>query len=133
MVKQADATFQEVFSKASLANSIKLLPWCISSAVPLHYMSGALATMLQQDKDIPATTTASKPEGLLAPGPSNSPTHPPRTPPLPVPPLPNIPFVGTPPVGCPFAEFLAIPTWKKLGLLLQWLTLAIIARQEDPC
>ena len=43
MVKQADATFQEVFSQMSLANSSKLLPWCISSAVPLHYMSRVLA------------------------------------------------------------------------------------------
>ena len=44
IVKQADATFQEVFSQVSLADSIKLLPLCIPSAVPLHYMSGALAT-----------------------------------------------------------------------------------------
>ena len=85
--------FQEVFSQVSLAHSIKLLPWCISSTVPLYYMSGTIATAMQQDEDIPA---ASEPEGSLAPGPSSSPAHPPRTPPLQVPPLLDIPFVGTP-------------------------------------
>ena len=34
MVEHIDATFQEVFSQVSLADSIKLLPWCISSTVP---------------------------------------------------------------------------------------------------
>ena len=113
MIKQTDATFQEVFSKVSTADSIKLLPWCTSSTVPLCYMSGALATTMQQDEDIPATSAASEPEGSPAPGPSSSPTHPPQTPSLPVPPLPDIPFVGTPLVGFPFAEFLAVFTQKK--------------------
>ena len=63
MVKQADATFQEVFSQGSLVDSIKLLPWCISFTVPLHYMSRAQATATQQDEDIPTTTNASEPEG----------------------------------------------------------------------
>ena len=76
-------------------------------------MSGVLATTTQQDEDIPATTTVSKPEGSLPPGPSSSPTHAPGTSPLPVPPLPDIPFVGTPLLGHPFAEFLANPTQKK--------------------
>ena len=110
MVKQADANFQEVFSQVSLADSMKLLPWCISSAVLLHYMSRALATTAQQDEDVPATTTASEPKDSLAQGPSSSQACLPRTPPLPVPSLPDILFVGTPPVGCPFAEFLPIPT-----------------------
>ena len=48
MVEQTDATYQEVFSMVSSANSIKLLSWCISSTVPLHYMSGALATTTQR-------------------------------------------------------------------------------------
>ena len=52
-------------------------------------------------------------KGSPSPGPSSSPTHPPGTPPLPVVPLPDIPFVGTPLVRYPFAEFLAIHTWKK--------------------
>ena len=110
MIKQTDATFQEVFSQVSLADSIKLLPWCISTAVPLCYVSGMMATAMQQDKDIPA---ASKPEGSVAPGPSSCPVDPPRTPPLPVPLLLDILLVGTPPVGHPFAEFLAISTQKK--------------------
>ena len=113
MVKQTDATFQEVFSQVSLANSVKILPWCFSSTVPLHYMSRALTNAMQQVEVVPATTTASEPEGSLAPGPSSSSTQPPETPPLPVPPLPDIPFVGTPPVRCQFAEFLVIPTQKK--------------------
>ena len=64
-------------------------------------------------QDVPATTTASDPEGSLAPSSSSSPAHPPGTPPLPVPPLLDMPFIGTPLVGHPFAEFLAIPTQKK--------------------
>ena len=46
MVKQTDATFQEVFSQVSLADSIKLLPWCISSTVPLCYMSALECSLL---------------------------------------------------------------------------------------
>ena len=113
MVEQTDATFQEVFSRVSLPDSIKLLPWCISSTVPLHYMSRALTTATQQGKDVPATTTASDPEGSPSAGPLSSPTYPPGTPPLPVPPLPDIPLGGTPLVGYPFADFLAVSTQKK--------------------
>ena len=76
----------------------------------LCYMSGTIATAVQQDEDVPA---ASEPEGSSAPGPSSSPVHPPRTPPLPAPPLPDIPLVGTPLVGFPFSKFLAISTQKK--------------------
>ena len=112
MVKQTDATFQEVFSLVSLTNSIKLLSWCVSPTVPLCYMSGTLATIMQQDEEIPTTTNASELEGSPAAGPSSSPTHPPGIQPLPVPPLLDIPFVGTPPVRCLFAEVLAIPTKK---------------------
>ena len=57
--------------------------------------------------------SASEPEGSPALGPSSSPGCPCGILRLPVPLLPDIPFAGTPPVGCPFAEFLAIPTWKK--------------------
>ena len=90
-----------------------LLPWCVSSTVPLHYMSRALSTTMQQHEDVPATTTVSKPEGSPAPGPSSSPTHPPGTLPLPVSSLLDISFVGTLPVGHPFAGFCAVPTQKK--------------------
>ena len=59
MVEQIDATFQEVFSQASSANSINVLPWCLLFAVPLCYMSSMLDTTMQQDEDAPATTMAS--------------------------------------------------------------------------
>ena len=113
MAKEADATFQEVFSQANLTNSIKLLPWCVSSTFPFHYMSEVLATTMQQNEDIPATITVPKLEGSLALGPSNSPAYQTGTLPLPVPPLPDIPFVGTPQVGLCFAWFIASPTQKK--------------------
>ena len=95
-------------SQVSLADSIKLLPWFISAAVALCYMSGMIANAMQQDEDVPA---ASEPEGLRAPGPSSSQVHPPRTPPLLFLPLLDILLVGTPLVG--FAEFLAISIQKK--------------------
>ena len=62
MIKQIDATFEEIFSQASSADSIKLLPLCISVAVPLYYMSKKMATAMQQDEVVPA---ASEPEGSL--------------------------------------------------------------------
>ena len=72
---------------------------------------------MQQGEDVP---TASEPEGSPAPGPSSSPAHPSRTPPLPVTTLPDIPCVGTSLVGDPFAEFLAIPTQKVRPLFQQF-------------
>ena len=36
-------TFQEVFSMTSLAESVKLFPWCISTGIPLHHMDDAFA------------------------------------------------------------------------------------------
>ena len=44
MTQVRNPTFQEVFSMASPTDLIKLLPWCVSSAVPFHYMGEALAT-----------------------------------------------------------------------------------------
>ena len=113
MVRQTDATFQEVFFQVSLADSIKLLPWCIFSPVPplLHEWNDGHC--LQQDEDVPTTTTTSEPEGSLASGHSSSPAHQPGTPPLQVPPLPDILFVGTLLVGYPCADFLAISTQKS--------------------
>ena len=112
MIEQADATFQEVFSQVSLADSIKLLPFCVSSSVPLCYMSRALATTTQQDKDVPATTTASQPEGSLAPGPQAVQLIDPE-----LHHFQYLPYQISPcrhsPLGHPFAEFLAIPTQKK--------------------
>ena len=74
MIDQTDATLQEVLSQASLTEAIKLLPWCISAAVPFCYISGATTMAAQQDEGIPIISgpcpTAPEPElhGLLVPG-----------------------------------------------------------------
>ena len=78
MIDQTDATFQEVFSQVSLTEAVKLLPWCISVAVPFHNISGPVTIAALQDEGIPTISqpcpTASEPEpephGSLAPGPS---------------------------------------------------------------
>ena len=57
MVKEAHATFEEVFTQSSSADSIKLLSWCVSSAFPFYYMSDMLVTATQQEEDVPATIT----------------------------------------------------------------------------
>ena len=112
MINQTDGTFQEVFSQASLTESIKLLPWCISVAVPFCYISRPVTIAAQQDEGIPTISnhcpTASEPEphGSLAPGPSGGLTPPPGIPPLPVSSLPDIPLADTPLMGCPFPDFL---------------------------
>ena len=113
MAEEADVIVQEVCSQVSSTNSMKLLPWCISSAVPLHYMNKALATAAQQEEDVPATITVPKSEGSQALHPSDSPNCQTGTPPLPLLPFLDIHFVCTPPVGHPFAGFSASPTQKK--------------------
>ena len=107
-------TFKRSFPQASLTDSIKLLPWCVSSTIPLHYMSNALATATEQEEVIPVSIAVPKPEGSQAQDPSDSPAHQTETPPLPVPLLLDIPFVGTALVGCPFAGCIAP--------LSQWVT-----------
>ena len=104
--------FHEVFSQAGSTNLIKLLPWCFSSTVPLHYTSEALATTAQQEEDIPATIAVPKLECSQALGPSDSPAYVTGTLPLPVPPLPDISFVGISPIGHPFAHFMPAPHRK---------------------
>ena len=42
MAWEGDYTFQEVFSMTSSAESVKLLPWCVSTSVPLHHMEDTL-------------------------------------------------------------------------------------------
>ena len=113
MAEEADATFQEVFSQTSSTKLVKLLPWCISSAIPLHYLNEALAMTVQQKEDIPVTTTAPELEGSQILAPSDSPAHQTGTPSLPVPFLLDIPVVGTTPFGCPFAGFIVSPMKKK--------------------
>ena len=100
----------EVFTMASLWKSIKLLPWCVSSAVPPHYISEALVVATWQGKNTPPSAVAPKPYELPTLGSSQfslSNWHSSSPGPL----LPDLPFVSTP----PFSEFLAISTQKKWG------------------
>ena len=113
MTQEGDATFQEVFSMASSTDAIKLLPWCLTSAVPFHYIGEALATAMQQGENSPTTTAAPKVVGSMAGGPSSSPAHPTETLPPLILLLLDIPFVVTPPVGHPYPEFIASPTPEK--------------------
>ena len=112
MAKEADTTFQEVFSQASWTDLIKLLPQCVSSAVPLHYMSKALTTTVWQEEDVPVTITVPMLEDSQALNPSDSPAGQTGTPPLPMPPFLDIPFVDTFLVWHPFAGFSAGPIQK---------------------
>ena len=73
-------------SQLSSANLIKLLPWCVSSTVPLHYMRDVLPTTTHYEEHIPSTITVPKPDSSPALGPSDSPACPTGTLPLPVPP-----------------------------------------------
>ena len=117
---------------ASPMESIKLLPWSISSAVPSQYISEPLVTTPQQGENAPATTAMPEPIESITLGHSGSPALHSETPPPIIPLLLDLPLVGTPPVGHPFAEFLATSTQKKWGLLLQWLTQPPL-QQEDLC
>ena len=63
MAEEVDATFQEVFSKTSSAQSVKLFLWCISTTanpgmIPICYMNEALATTMQCRVDTPVAATA---------------------------------------------------------------------------
>ena len=83
-------------------------------------MSKVLAITVQQDENLPATTTVPELESSPVPDLSNSPTHQIRTLPLPVPHLPHITFVVTPPVGHPFAELVASLThWMLAKFVLK--------------
>ena len=81
MAQEGHITFQEVFSMTSLANSVKLLPWCISSGIPLRYMDDALVSIVQWGGDAQATMAAPKQKEPPTLGPSCSPTHLTETPP----------------------------------------------------
>ena len=43
--------FKRYFSQANLADTIKLLPWCVSFTVTPHYMSRMMAIAMQQEED----------------------------------------------------------------------------------
>ena len=73
MAQEGDYTFQEVFSMTSLADSVNLLPWCVSSSIPLHHTDDMLVAAEQQGKTTLATAAAPKLEEPSAPGLSSSP------------------------------------------------------------
>ena len=118
MINQTDATVQEVLSQANSAEAIKLLSWCISEAVPLHYISEAATMAAHQDEGISVASepcpTAPKGEPCrsLVPGP-----HGVLTPPLAMSPvlvfsIPDIPLDGTPFLGHCFAGLTIPPKGK---------------------
>ena len=47
MAWERDYTFQEVFPMTSLANSVKLLPWHVSTSIPLCHMDDTLTVTEQ--------------------------------------------------------------------------------------
>ena len=65
MANKGDATFKEVFSMTSLADSVKLLPWCIVSSITICHMDDALVAAAQQGKTAPAATATPKPGGTI--------------------------------------------------------------------
>ena len=103
-----DTIFQEVFLPVDSTYAVKLLLRRVTVVVPLHYISGAVATATQLVEDIPSMSelcpTEPEPEpcGLQAPGPSRALTSPPGTSPSLVSSIPDIPLSGTPLVGHPF-------------------------------
>ena len=57
-MEEVDATFCEVFSDTRSAESVRLLPWCISTlanpdVIPVHHLSEVLATTVQPGVDAP--------------------------------------------------------------------------------
>ena len=42
MAQEGDHTFQEVFSMTSSGESVKLLPWYVSTGIPLHHMDDTM-------------------------------------------------------------------------------------------
>ena len=109
MIDQTNSTLQEVLSKASSTEAIKLLPWCLSVVVPLCYISEAASVAAHQDESIsiasePCPTVLDpEPHGLPVPDPSGSLIPPPVMSPLPVYSIPDIPLDGTPLLGCSLA------------------------------
>ena len=99
--------------------ALKLLPWCVSAAVPFSYISKVVPIATQQEDGVSTVSktcpTTSEPEPYCSPvpGPSRGLTPPPGTFPLLVSSLLDTPLSGTPLVGQPFSDFLAIPSQGK--------------------
>ena len=118
MINQTDATLQEVLSQVSSIEAIKVLPWCVSMAVPLHYIGKAATMAIHQDEGISIasepcpTVPEPEPHSSLAPGPSGVLTPPSVMSPLPVFSIPDIPLDGTPLLGCSSAGLTIPPKGK---------------------
>ena len=118
MAEKVDATFQEVFSEMSSTDSVRLLPWCISTAanpgmIPIHYMSEALTTTVQQRMDAPVATTALGSEGSQALASTNNPAHQTGTPPLPFFPCHTFYLSAFPQLGVHLSGLSSIPSTKS--------------------
>ena len=126
--QEGDYTFQEVFSMISLANSIKFLPWCISTSVPLHHMDDTLVTTEQQGETTLANPGVLEPGEPSIPGLWSSPAHPTETPPV-IPLLPDLPFEANPFVDAHSFSPLQAPHRKKGTTLLAGHSAIIMARE----
>ena len=88
--------------------AIKFLLWCVTEAVPLHYISRVVDTATQLVEGAPSMSDPCpmepepEPCGSQALGPSMGLTPPPGTSPLLVTSIQDIPLSGTPLVGNPF-------------------------------
>ena len=68
MEEEVDATFREVFSETSSIDSVRLSPWCISTAtnprgLPTCYLSEALATTVQWRAEFHMAATSAESGG----------------------------------------------------------------------
>ena len=64
MAQKGHTTFQEVCAMVRWIELIKLLLWCISSAVPSQHINHTLVTTAQLGKNAPTSTAVPEPEGL---------------------------------------------------------------------
>ena len=102
--------------------AVKLLPWCVTVALPFHYMggSGGYCCLTGRGHPLYVRTTpyrALKPRVMWpspAPGPCRVLTSPPGTSPPLVSFIPDIPLSGTALVGQPF-PFLSMTSSQEKG------------------
>ena len=89
MAEEVDATFHEVFSDISSADSVRLIPWCICTAanpdvIPVHHLSEALTTTMQPGVDTPVVAPVPGSKGSQVLAPMSSPAYHSETPPPPI-------------------------------------------------
>ena len=100
MAEQVDTTFREVPSQMSQADSVRLLPWFLSTTAnpstgAICSVSEALTTVMQPKADAPTYDTTLEFEGITALASTSSPAHQASTLP-PVLPMLDIPATGIP-------------------------------------